>query len=329
MSSSPQSGPNYSRRAIWLGIGVIAAGLIYTGFWYYAASELTKRVNVALTRMNTDGRRANCEEPVIHGYPFRLGVRCRSVFYEDVKEGVSFQAGATETAANIYDPRHVVMKVGSPATALLPFLPPATVRWDGLGVSAELARPFPTRVSVAGSNIELLPEASTNDERSVARISAGELHARQVEQDVEVATTFQDLQLSDEIVANVPPLEGRALVIVNDGLTMLMDRNIALRGHKGVIEEFVVGVVGQKAGVSISGPVEFDHQGLMTAQLRIKVDDPVGTAKILAEIFPKAADAIRSATGMLTALGNATVEVRIVRGDAFIGFIPLGKIPPV
>ncbi|GGA61965.1 hypothetical protein GCM10011385_14650 [Nitratireductor aestuarii] len=314
---------------MWLAIAVVAVGLIYTGFWYYGASMLMDRVNTSLARLNADGRRANCEEPDIHGYPFRLGVRCRSVFYEDVKEGLSFRAEQTETAANIYDPRHVVMKVGSPATVHLPFLPPATVHWDGLGASTELAQPFPTRVSIAGSNIELAPEGSEDDARPVARISAGELHARQVEQDVEIATSFQELKLSEDVVANVPPLEGRAMVVVNDGLTMMMDRNIALRGQKGVIEEFVVGVVGQKAGISVSGPIEFDNEGLMTAQLRIKVDDPVGTAKILAEIFPKVADPIRSATGMLTALGNAAVEIRVVRGDAFLGFVPLGKIPPV
>lgn len=329
MSSSPQDRPNYSRRAIWLAIAVVAASLIYTGFWYYSASLLSERVNTSLANLNTDGRRANCEDPVVHGYPFRLGVRCRSVFYEDVKEGVSFRAETTETAANIYDPRHVVLRVGSPATVLLPFLPPFAVRWSGLAASTELAHPLPTRVSVAGENIELLPEDITDEEPAVARISAGELHARQVEQDVELATSFRDLQLSEEIVANVPPLEGRALVVINGGLTMLLDRNIALRGHKGVIEELVVGVVGQKAGLTLSGPVEFDEDGLMTAQFRVKVDDPVGSAKILAEIFPKAANAIRSATGMLTALGNASVEIRIVRGEAFIGFIPLGRIPPI
>lgn len=329
MSSSPEKKPNYSRRAMWLAIGVVAAGLIYTGVWYYFAGRLTERVETTLARLNTDGRRANCEEPAVHGYPFRVGLRCRSVFYEDVKEGLSFRAEATETAANIYDPRHVVMKVASPATVHLPFLPPATLRWEGLGVSTELARPLPTRMSMVGSNIELFPEGTEDEGLAVARISAGELHARRVEQDVEVATSFKELRFSDKIVSNMPPLEGRAMVVVNDGLTMLVDRSIALRGHKGVIEEFVVGVVGQKAGLTLSGPIEFDDEGLMTAQLKLKLDDPVGTAKILAEVFPKAGDAIRSATGVLTALGNATMEIRVVRGDAFLGFIPLGKIPPI
>ena len=327
MSSSPESGSIYSRRAVWLSILVVAVGLIYTGIWYYCAQLLEERVQTTLTRLNGNGVRAHCEEPNIHGYPFRLGVRCRSVFYEDVKEGVSFRAEATETAANIYEPKHVVMKIQSPATVLLPFVAPIDMRWEGLSVSTQLASPFPLRVSAAGSNIELLPESGPDV--PFARMSAGELHARQVEQDVEVASTFHDLSISDSVAANLPALEGRALVVVNDGLTMLADRNIALRGHKGVIEEFVVGVVGQKASISLSGPVEFDNEGLVTAQLRIKVEDPVGTAKVLADVFPAAADHIRSATGMLTALGNTPVELRIVRGDIFLGFIPLGKIPPV
>lgn len=306
---------------------VVAAGLIYTGIWYYCAQLLEERVQITLTRLNGDGVRAHCEEPAIHGYPFRLGVRCRSVFYEDVKEGVSFRAEATETAANIYEPQHVVMQVQSPATVLLPFLPPIDMRWERLSASTQLASPFPLRVSAAGSNIELIPD--TGPDIPFARMTAGELHARQVEQDIEIASTFHDLRISDAAAANLPTLEGRALVVVNDGLTMLADRNISLHGHKGAIEEFIIGVVGQTASISLSGPVEFDNEGFVTAQLRIKVEDPVGTAKVLAEVFPASAGHIRSATGMLTALGNTPVELRITRGDVFLGFIPLGKIPPV
>lgn len=327
MSSSPESGSPYTRRILWLSMLVIAAGAIYTGIWYYCAQLLEERVETTLTRLNGDGVRAHCEEPEIHGYPFRLGVRCRSVFYEDVKEGVSFRAEATETAANIYAPKHVVMNVKSPATVFLPFLAPIDMRWEAFNVSAQLDSPLPLRASAAGTNIQILPEDEPNS--PIAVLSGGELHARQVEEDVEVAATFRELRLGPTVATNVPSLEGRALVIVNDGRSMLVDRNISLRGHRGVIEEMVIGVVGEAASVSLSGPVEFDAEGLMTGQLRIKVDDPVGTSRVLAQIFPDEAEHIRSATGMLTALGNAPVELRVVRGNIFLGFIPLGKMPPV
>src|SRR5690606_6150837 len=132
-----------------------AVGLIYTGIWYYCGRLLDERVHTTLTRLNGNGVRAHCEEPTVRGYPFRLGVQCRTVFYEDVKEGVSFRAGAIETAANIYEPKHVVMKIDSPATVLLPFIAPFDMRWDALSVSTQLASPLPLRVSAAGSNIEL------------------------------------------------------------------------------------------------------------------------------------------------------------------------------
>lgn len=327
MPSSPAQGPNYTRRALWLSGVIVVAGLIYTGIWYYLAGELNERVAAALLHANQNGVRANCEEPEIHGYPFRLGVRCRSVFYEDVKEGVSFRAEAAETAANIYNPQHVVVKVESPVTLMLPFLPQLNLRWKELGLSAQLDRPLPSRVSIAGSNIQLFPDDA--EDGPVAQMSAGELHARQVEQDLELATTFHDLVITDGVAPNIPALEGRAMVLVNDGVSMLENRNLDLRGHKGQIEEMVIGVVGKKAAISLSGPMEVDRAGYLTGQLRIKVDDPVGTARILADVFPSAADPIRSATGMLTALGNATVELRIVRGNVFLGFIPLGTIPPI
>src|SRR5690606_6344068 len=146
MSSSSQNRSPYSRRIFWLTSLVVAAGIIYTAVWYYSAQMLEKRVQTTLERLNGDGMRAHCEEPDIHGYPFRLGVRCRTVFYEDGKEGVSFLAGAVETAANIYDPTHVVMKLDSPATVFLPFLAPLHLRWGGLSASTKLASPLPLRV---------------------------------------------------------------------------------------------------------------------------------------------------------------------------------------
>lgn len=327
MTSSTQNKSIHTRRVLWLSFVVVAIGLIYTGVWFYSARLLDERVQTTLARLNGDGVRANCEEPSVHGYPFRLGVQCHSVFYEDVKEGVSFRAGAIETAAAIYDPKHVVMSVESPATVFLPFIAPVDLRWDTLSVSAQLASPFPLRVSTAGTNIKILPDE--NDNNSVATISAATLHARQVEQDVEVAATFNDLQIVADAVANLPLLEGRALIIATDGVAMLVERNLNLRGRKGEIEELVIGVTGQKASISLNGPVEFDSNGFLTARLTFKTEDPVGTAKILADIFPEVANHIRSATGMLTALGNAPLEISIVRGDAFIGFIPLGKIPPI
>lgn len=327
MSSSSQNTSPYSRLVFWLASLVVAAGIIYSAVWYYSAQMLEERVQTALERLNRDGLRAHCEEPEVHGYPFRLGVRCRTVFYEDVKEGVSILAGAVETAAHIYDPTHVVMKVDSPATVFLPFLAPLHLRWEGLSVSTKLASPLPLRASAAGTNIDIAAEEGTG--APLARMSAGELHARQVEPDVEVAATFHDLVISDSVATGVPALEGRGLVIINDGVAMLRNRNIDLRGHRGAIEELVVGVVGQAASISVTGPVEFDDEGLLTAQLTLRTEDPAGTGNVLAQIFPDSASHIRSAMGMLTALGNAPIELRVDRGDIFLGFVPLGKVPPL
>src|SRR5690606_41809998 len=109
MSSSPESGSPFTRRILWLSMLVIAAGAIYTGIWYYCAQVLEERVETTLTRLNGAGVRARWEEPEIHGYPFRLGVRCRRVFYEDVKAGVSLRADATETAAHRCAAKHAVL----------------------------------------------------------------------------------------------------------------------------------------------------------------------------------------------------------------------------
>ena len=60
------------------------------------------------------------------------------------------------------------------------------------------------------------------------------------------------------------------------------------------------------------------------------VEDPAALANLLRRLFPEQADAIRAATSGLSALGgSASVPVSVRRGEARIGFIALGRIPPL
>ena len=324
MASSTSS--RFGRRIGWLAAAVVVVCTAYTASWFYAAGALETRVAATLAGLNGGGVRAFCEEPEAAGFPFRIGLHCKSVFYENVGDGVSIRAGRLHSTANVYQPFRVLSELDGPAKIILPFTVPLEARWKSLLGSLRLSRPLPERLSFEGVDVEI-----AEDENQKPLLSLGDIqfHARQRQMDLEAAVSFRDLAAGAEIAPSLPPLEGRALLLVKDGVSLAESRLQSLRGKSATIEEMVVGVVGQAAGFSASGPVSVGNDGLVDAELAVRIDDPAAVADIMARNFPDEREQIMAAAGMLKGLGNTPLQIRVVRGRAFLGFIPLGQIPPV
>jgi len=322
-----RTGSRFGRRIVWLAAAVFLFVLAYTAAWFYMARALENRIATTLTELNGGGVRAFCEEPQARGFPFRIGLFCNSVFYENVHDGISIRAGELRTAANVYRPFRILSELDGPATIMLPFTLPLQARWESLRASGRLARPLPERISVEGRAVEIALEEG--GEAPLATLGTMQIHARQLGADIETAISFGELAFGDEVVADLPPLEGRALVLVSNGVSLIQSRPEDLRGQSATIEEMVVGVVGESAGISLSGPLTVGQDGLIDAELSVRVDDPAAVARFMAQVFPGERDRILAASGAISGLGNAPLQIRIVRGRVFLGFIPLGEIPPV
>ncbi|WP_367717733.1 DUF2125 domain-containing protein [Nitratireductor sp. GISD-1A_MAKvit] len=104
MPSRKRAKRSFSRRFLLFGLFIVLAILAYTGAWFYAADTLERRTITAIEDLNTNQQRVNCEEPTARGYPFRIGLFCRSVFFENAGEGISVSAGAFRSAAQVYQP---------------------------------------------------------------------------------------------------------------------------------------------------------------------------------------------------------------------------------
>lgn len=327
MASRTHSGSRFGRRIIWLALGILVVLLAYTGGWFYAARALESRVTASIAQIDGNGVRAYCEEPEARGYPFRIGLFCRSMYYENVSDGISIQAGAFRSAANVYQPYHIVGEMDSPATVVLPHLIPLEARWQSLRASAQLADPLPERISVEGRNVEIF--ALEGDDAPLATVEAMQLHARRQGGDVEAATSFSGLLAGNEIASGLPLLEGRAQLSIEDGTQLIEAKLFDLHGLSTYIHELVIGLAGEEAGISLSGPVSIDEDGLIDAELSLKVHDAEAAMQLAARIFPEARDEITAASSVIDNLGDAPLMLRVSRGRAFLGFIPLGRIPPV
>ncbi len=122
--------PNFARRIKWLGICTAIAFALYSAGWFYVAQEGKRRVDIALAQISKSGSLVNCEQSEIKGFPFRLGLFCKSVTFEQPQRGVFFSAGNMRSAAQVYNPKQAVIELDGPALLEAPGLEPLTLNWS-------------------------------------------------------------------------------------------------------------------------------------------------------------------------------------------------------
>lgn len=327
MTSSTDRRPNYARRFLWLLIGIVVVIAAYTAAWHYAANVVVERVNAGIAGANGNGRRANCENAQVRGYPFRIGVFCHSVLYEDARAGLGFHARAFRSAAQIYAPRHVVAELDGPATVQAPGFNALDIGWSTLRASVRLASPLPERLSVEGRDIRLAFDEPGGGTPQIARAATAELHMRPAGDDADLAARFGNLEIGSAALSDVylPPLSGLVDVVLKDGVSSPPVGS--LRGRSGIIRSAVISV-DDDTGVTLRGPVAVDEAGLVDAELEVTLRNPRELARVLGDAMPESRQQIELG---LSAFGSdeATLPLRVVKGEVSLGFLSLGFIPPL
>ncbi len=330
MASSNSTGPRYVRRFVWLALVIVLVGVGYAYAWNYVADRVLRETRTAVERLNRDGRRANCENAEVRGFPFRIGVFCRSVLYEDARAGVGVRAQEFRSAAQVYNPWRIVAELDGPALIEIPGLNALAVDWGELRASARVAQPLPERVSVEASQVTADLESDPAQTGGLIRLDAGEFHMRPVDDSLDVALRFSGLTADSDVTGGraLPPLAGLADIVL-DGLANGPQPGMTLRGLSGTLRNVSL-TMPQDAGATIAGPFSIGEDGLIDAQLQITLRNPSALSATLTEVFPEAASQISSAFSGLAMLGNEpALPLVITDGRARIGFLPLGDIPPV
>lgn len=327
MAPIRQAGTLFSRRRILiLAAALVAVVLAYSAVWFAAASALEQEVNNRIKGLNGNGVRAYCEEPEAKGFPFRIGLFCRSVYYEDIKKSFSVRAGSVDSSAHFYQPFRVTGVIESPAALVLPVSVPLELRWESLRAHTHLARPAPERLSIQGRNIVV--SAQEGDTAPLATISEVQAHAHQLERSIEAAINFRELHLRSPLTPDLPPMNGSALIqIKKDGSSLA--KIFDLYGGSATIQKLVIGLAGEDAEISLSGPFSVDEEGRIDAQLSVGFSDPDAVMASLVRAFPEARDPISTAAAVLRGLGDTPIALNIRKSRVFLGIFPLGTIPPI
>ena len=331
MTSSGDPQRSYSRRFAWLAAAIVVVIGLYAIAWHYAADRVAGAVETGVDTVNSDGRRASCENIEVRGFPFRMGVFCQSVMYEDARGGVAFRAREFRSAAQVYAPRHVIGELDGPATLAFPGMVALELDWSSLRASARIARPLPQRVSVEATDFAVRIDEPGDVSPLLWQAGLFELHGRPVEDDLDIAVRFDNLVIAPEAAdtEGLPPLRGVIDFQLDDGTSLTLVGQ-GIRGQSGTLRNASVHVNDGEAGITASGPISVDALGLVDANLRVSFTEPAAVARILTGVFPEFAQEITLAGRAVSAMGgNASLPLRIVDGEISLGIFSVGSIPPL
>lgn len=331
MSSSEATKPNFSRRFFWWAVFLVLLFGGYSAGWFFIANKVEQRVDQTIARLAEKGAIARCDGRTIRGFPFRLGLYCDAVAYQDEARKISVTAAALRTAAQVYQPMHSVAELDGPMRIEAPGLPMLWLEWDRLQTSIRIAKPVPERLSISADGIS--GSTDPDDETDPVQLfSAAHLegHLRPNGQDVDWAGNFSDLTIAPAVVEGrtIPPLAGEGDATIKNGVALVEARPLTLRGQSLDIRKLALS--SGEGSVTINGPLSVDAEGLIDADLKVVVRNPSAVAEALKTAIPERSREIQTGFAGLAIMGDEpTLPLKIKKGRATLGFIPLGDIKPL
>jgi hypothetical protein len=331
MTSSEESQPRNRRRLLWLAAFIVALLAIYTGAWFYFADRLRREADDTVAALNKNGVQAACANMQVTGYPFSFSVSCDSLAYEDDAKNVAASAGSFNAAAQVLRPLSPWANLRGPLRTSIPGMSPLWIDWDNLQADVRLWWPLPSRVTLRAEGLsgQTDPADDTDPvELFSAAKAAGQLQPNGA--DLDYFGSFGDLEIDADAIDGrvLPALDADGDVSLKNGVALIGSQVQSLRGQ--AIEIRNLDLSSGTAHVTVSGPLSVDAEGFIDADLMIRIKDPKAVAAILGGVMPEQKDAIEQGFAVLAFLGNQpSMPLKVIRGKASLGFIPLGKIKPV
>ncbi len=321
-----------SRRFAWLIAIVVLVFAAYSAGWFYLARKVRAEVDGAIAGLAAQGIRADCANMAVGGYPIRLVVSCDSVAYEDDAGNVAASSGAVTAAAPFYLPLSPGADITGPLRTSAPGMAPLWLDWDRMHVSTGLMWPAQRRLALQAEGFSGQTDPQ-DDSDPVQLFSAAKAKAQvrpAEDQDLDVRISFGELQVDAEAIdgRTLPPLDGMIEATVKNGMALLATQVESLRGQSLTLRQ--VALSSGTAAVQVSGPVAVRDDGLIDADLMIRIKDPQTVATILATAIPEQERQIQQGFAALAFMGKEpSMPLKIAKGRISLGFIPLGKIGPV
>ena len=159
----PDMTPAPRRRPLWrlfiMPALLVVAAAAWSGFWFYAASEVGVRADAWRAQEAKSGRVYDCGKRSVAGFPFRFEVRCDDASVTLVSQTAGAQApftarlGEIMVIAQIYQPKLLIAEFKAPATLADRGQPPSLkVNWTTGRSSVSGLPDIPQRASIVFDN---------------------------------------------------------------------------------------------------------------------------------------------------------------------------------
>jgi hypothetical protein len=305
------------RRPLWpvfiAPVLVLVAAVAWSGFWFYAASQVDEKADAWRAQEAKSGRVYDCAHRSVAGFPFRLEVRCDGVSVQLNSQTADQAAAPTQFTARL-DQILVVAQIYDPKLLIAEFTAPARI--SGRDPQASLAVNWRTaRASVVG--LPAVPQRASIvfDDPAIDRINgtmqAPLARARHVELHGRLAG---GTPLDHPVIETVLKIEGGSVQEVHPLLAVPFDADVramlsglkdfspkpwpqrfreiqAANGHVEIVQSRIaqgdlVAVAAGTLGLSPQGRLDGELQ--MTVAGIEKVIPALGIEKMLDEGVPQA-----------------------------------------
>ena len=310
----PDINPAPRRRPLWrlfiMPALVLVAALAWSGFWFYAASEVGGRADAWRAQEAKSGRVYDCGKRSVAGFPFRLEVACDDASVTLVSQTANAPApftarlGEILVVAQIYDPKLLIAEFKAPATIADRGQPPSMmVNWSK-GRSSVVGLPaIPQRASLVFDDPSI-DRINGSVQTPLARANHIELHGRLAEGSAAENPVIETvLQIAGGSLREVHPLLAQNFdVDVRTKLTGLKDlspkpwpdrfRDMQAAGGHVEIEQSRI-QQGDLIAVS-AGTLRLNANGRLEGELQMtvagleRVIPALGIEKMLEEGVPQA-----------------------------------------
>jgi len=211
LNSAPRRRSRFGLYAV--PVVVLIAAVLWSGFWFFAASQVGVQADAWRAQEAKAGRVYDCDKRSVAGYPFRLEIRCEQpsvmLVSQTASPQMSFVARLVEilVVAQIYDPKLVIAEFKGPATiAERNAQPTLSVNWS-LGRSSVVGLPaVPQRASLVFDNLAI-DRTGGPAPTPLMRVNHIELHGRQVDGSAPDSPAIETvLQIAGGTLQDVHPL---------------------------------------------------------------------------------------------------------------------------
>jgi hypothetical protein len=191
---------------------LLIAAAAWSGFWFYAASQVGVRADAWRAQEAKSGRNYDCANRTVAGFPFRLEIKCEGASVTLVSQtasNVPFTArlGEILVVAQIYDPKLVIAEFKSPASIAIPEQSPLRVNWSKGRASVVGLPAVPQRGSLVFDDAAIDRVNANSIAVPVARAKHAELHGRLADGSPANNPVIETvLQLNDGSVQGVHPV---------------------------------------------------------------------------------------------------------------------------